>query len=159
QRIRLYQVVMKLRGQGLGPRRISKTLKERYGISLSQGVICSWLYCNQHPLGRCNKIKDGPDLAYVIASWIGDGFRSKDQKRSHYNIMLGVTDYDFAAEWGRRVAKALGRSSPYRPYWEKKRKIWIVKARSILLYRLLEAVKKGYTAPEKYLRETSKRGL
>jgi len=49
-----------------------------------------------------------------------------------------VSDYDFAEEWGRRLAEALGRSRPYTPRWDDDLQIWVVKGSSILLYNLLK---------------------
>ena len=56
-------------------------------------------------------------------------------------VRLEVSDYDFAEEWGRRLAEALGRSKPYTPRWDDNHQRWVVKGNSILLYNLLKGAK------------------
>jgi len=66
ERLRLYDEVMRLRRLGLGYKRIARIIEERYDVSLSPSMICNWVMGRYHPLGRCNRIVDGPSLAYVI---------------------------------------------------------------------------------------------
>ena len=144
ERLRLYEEVMRLREQGLGYKRIAKTIEEKYGVSLNPGMICKWINGRDHPLGRCNKLVKGPGLAYVVGAWLGDGTLDEDNNSYMYRIQLFCKDYDFAEEWGRCLAEALGRSRPYMPKWDDKYKRWVVKGSSILLCNLL---KKGREDP------------
>jgi len=141
ERLRLYEEVMRLRRLGLGYKRIAKVIKEEHGVSLSSGMISNWINGNCHPLGRCNKIVEGPGLAYAVCAWLGDGRLARDRKNREYCVKLAVKDYDFAEEWGRRLAEALGRSKPYVPRWSHHFKRWIVRGRSALLYSLLKRAK------------------
>src|SRR5947209_9903191 len=52
-------------------------------------------------------------------------------------MLLSVTDYDFAKEFIRCLAKILVKPSLYRIRWSEKRKRWIVQGSSILLRRFL----------------------
>ena len=138
ERLRLYDEVMKLREQGLGRERISRAIKERYGISLNPSTIGRWISGRCHPLGNCNKIVEGPGLAYAVGAWLGDGILARDKRNCEYYITLAVSDRDFAEEWGRRLAEALGRSKPYAPYWDDDRQRWVAKGSSALLYGILK---------------------
>ena len=85
ERLGLYDEVMRLRGLGLGYRRIARIIDEMYGVSLSPGMICNWVKGRYHPLGRCNRMVDGPGLAYVVGGWLGDGSLARD--RSGYKTL------------------------------------------------------------------------
>ena len=143
ERFRLYEEVMRLRGLGLGYKRMARIIEERYGVRLNPSTICKWINGKQHPLGNCNKILEGPGLAYVIGAWLGDGSLARGKVRDYYEhyVDLHVTDYDFAEEWGRRLAEAFGKSKPYVPRWNKSKQSWVVRASSELLYNLLKRAK------------------
>ena len=138
ERLRLYDEVMKLRRQGLGYKRIAKIIKEEHDVPLNPGMICNWVRGRYHPLRRCNKIIEGPGLAYAIGGWLGDGTLARDKKKHEYYVKLVVKDYDFAEEWGRWLAEALGRSKPYTPKWDDNLQRWVVKGSSVSLYGLLK---------------------
>ena len=104
-------------------------------------MICNWVKGRYHPLGRCNRMVEGPGLAYVIGGWLGDGSLARDRSGYKHWVRLEVSDYDFAEEWGRRLAEALGRSKPYTPRWDDDLQRWVVKGSSILLYSLLKRAK------------------
>jgi len=141
ERLRLYEEVMRLRRLGLGYKRIAKAIEEKYGVSLNPVVICSWVKGRCNPLGRCNKIIEGPGLAYAVSAWLGDGSLARNRSSYRYYVVLEVSDYDFAEEWGRCLAEALGRSKPYMPIWDNKHKMWVVRGSSLLLYNLLKRAK------------------
>ncbi|MHA1632645.1 MAG: LAGLIDADG family homing endonuclease [Candidatus Freyarchaeota archaeon] len=141
ERVRLYDEVMRLRRLGLGYKRIARAIEEKYGVSLNPGMICNWVKGRHHPLRRCNEIVEGPGLAYAVSAWLGDGMLVRDRRKNEYYVKLAVSDYDFAGEWGRRLAEALGRSKPYAPRWDDKYERWIVRGSSILLYGLLKRAK------------------
>ncbi|MCF3653768.1 MAG: hypothetical protein L2C94_006375 [Aigarchaeota archaeon] len=141
ERFRLYDEVMRLRELGLGYNQIARVIEERYGVSLSTGMICNWVRGRYHPLERCNRIVGGPGLAYVISGWLGDGKLGRDKRNYKHYVKLGVSDYDFVEEWGRCLAEALGRSKPYKPRWDDKYERWEVRGSSILLYSLLKRAK------------------
>jgi len=140
--------VLELRGQGLSYRKIQKRILEEMGECLSRSIISEWLRRVHTPYGdgvgyggedrRMHKLKPCPELAYVIGSKLGDGTTDRDAKRYDYMVILAVRDYDFAEELGRCVAIALGRKKPYKPYWDKRRRYWVVRAYSKELYELLK---------------------
>ena len=138
ERLKFYEEVVRLRGLGLGYKRIAKAIEEKYGVSLNPGMICNWVKGRYYPLGRCNKIVEGPGLAYAVGAWLGDGTLARDKRNYEYYIKLAVSDYDFAEEWGRSLAEILGRSEPYRPRWDDRYGRWVVKGSSVILYGLLK---------------------
>jgi len=137
ERLRLYNEVIRLGNLGLSDRQIARIIKERYGISLDRGSIFRWIKGKCHPLGNCNRLVVGPGLAYVIGAWLGDGSLGKHNKYKRY-VFLRVKDYEFAEEWGRRLAEAFGRSEQYVPKWQKSYQRWVVRASSKLHYNLLK---------------------
>lgn len=153
ERVKLYDEVMKLRAQGLGYKRITKIIKEKYGVSLNPGMICNWVKGRYHPLRRCNKLVMGPMLAYAVGGWLGDGTLARDEDNDKYYVSLRVNDYDFAEEWGRCLAEALGRSKPYIPRWDDDLQRWVVKGSSVLLYNLLRRAKQDPWILIPYLEE------
>ena len=141
KRLQIYTRVKRLRDIGLSYDQIQKIIKKEYGTSLSKGVIGSWLRGESHPLGGCNKIIEGPELAYAISGWLGDGGLACIKSRHQYIIKLPVSDYDFAKEWGRCLAQALSRSKPYEPKWDKSHQRWVTQGYSRILYDLLKRAK------------------
>src|SRR5207244_1013757 len=55
----------------------------------------------------------------------------------HREILLSVTDKDFASEFSRCLGKILGRHEPYKVRWSEKRGRWIVQGSSVLLHKFL----------------------
>ena len=153
ERIRLYDEVMKLRSRGLSSKQIARAIEERHGISLNPGMICNWIKGKYHPLGRCNKIIEGAGLAYALGGWLGDGSLNEDSDHYKYCIRLSCNDYDFAEEWGRCLAEALGRSKPYVPKWDDRYERWVVKGSSLLLYKLLKRAREDPWILMPYLEE------
>ena len=141
ERLRLYEEVMRLREQGLGYKRIAKAIEEKYGVSLSPSTIRNWAKGRCHPLGRCNKLVEGPGLAYAVSAWLGDGTLARIKRNYEYYVKLAVSDYDFAKEWGRCLAEALNGSKPYMPKWDDRYERWVVKGSSVVLYGLLKRTK------------------
>ena len=86
ERVKLYDEVMNLRAQGLGYKRITKIIKEKYGVSLNPGMICNWVKGRYHPLRRCNKLVMGPMLAYAVVD--GSAMERLLAMRIMINIML-----------------------------------------------------------------------
>ena len=137
----LYDEVLRLRKIGLSYGQIQETIKEEYGVWLSKSVIGGWISGGRHPLGKCNKIVENPELAYVIGGWLGDGRLACIKSSHEYYVKLAVKDYDFAKEWGRCLAQALDKSKSYEPRWDKYHQRWVVGGRSLLLYNLLRRAK------------------
>jgi len=133
--MKLYNFAIKLRGQGLRAMKIAKIIERKYGIRVGTSTIYDWAK-GRHPLRGYNKITNGPELAYVLGAWLGDG--SLVHSGYRHCVRLSVRDRDFAEEWGRCLAIALGRTRPYTPRWEKSSRRWLVEANSILLYKLLK---------------------
>jgi intein-encoded DNA endonuclease-like protein len=71
----------------------------------------------------------------VIGVIAGDGNLSVHGY--NYEMLLSVTDRDFAEEFSRCLAKILGKSNLYKVRWSEKRKRWIVQGSSIVLHSFL----------------------
>jgi len=153
ERLRLYEEVMRLRRLGLGYKRIAKAVEEKCGVYLDPSMIRNWVKGRHYPLGNCNKIVEGPGLAYAVGAWLGDGTLARDKRNYEYYVKLAVSDYDFAEEWGRSLAEALGRSKPYVPKWDDRYERWVVKGSSLLLYKLLKRAREDPWILMPYLEE------
>jgi len=134
---------MELRKMGFGYKQIAKTIKNDHGISLNPGMICNWVKGRHHPLGRCNKLIEGPELSYVIGGWIGDGYLRLDRRNYRHYVTLAVSDLDFAIEWGKKLAIASGKKDSYKPRWNEKLQRWVVQGSNKLLYLLLKKTRKN----------------
>ena len=108
---------------------------------MNTGQICDWVKGKHHPLGRYRRYIVCKELAYVIGTWLGDGYKSIDRHSRGYRIVLSATDYDFVEEWGRCVAAVVGREKPYKPKWSEHSSTWIVMDHNYLLYKLLTEAK------------------
>ncbi len=92
-----------------------------------------------NPLGNVNKFdeKPSPELAYVIGTIIGDGYKYFDDKK-HYFLRLAVKDKEFTEAFAKCLAKIIGKDEPYKPFWNENLKQWIIEGYSTLLYKFLE---------------------
>ena len=136
-RMRLHSRVLELTKRSMSYQQIQTEIFESTHKWLSKGSISEWVRGNHNPSGRANKFRAvaSPELAYVIAVIAGDGNLSVHGY--NYEMLLSVTDYDFAKEFSRCLAKILVKPSLYRIRWSEKRKRWIVQGSSILLHRFL----------------------
>ncbi|MCS7133008.1 MAG: hypothetical protein NZ918_04760 [Aigarchaeota archaeon] len=146
-REKLYRRVLELRGMGLSYRQIQMKILEEEGEFLRKSTISCWARRIHTPHGdglgrpledqRVRRLRPCPELAYVIGSGLGDGYVKFVKESYRYLAVLAVKDYDYAAEFGRCAAVALGRSEPYRPRWDKDLRRWVVVFDSKELYDLL----------------------
>ncbi len=136
-RARLCARVLELTKLSMSYQQIQTEIFESTHIWLSKGSISGWVRGIHNPSGGKNKFRAvaSPELAYVIGVIAGDGNLSVHGY--NYEMLLSVTDYDFAEEFSRCLAKILGKSHLYKVRWSEKRKRWIVQGSSILLHRFL----------------------
>src|SRR5467141_2304350 len=136
-RARLCARVLELTNLSITYQQIQTEIFESTHIWLSKGSISGWVRGIHNPSGGKNKFRAvaSPELAYVIGVIAGD--ENLSVHGYNYEMLLSVTDYDFAEEFSRCLAKILGRPNPYRVRWSEKRKRWIVQGSSILLHRFL----------------------
>ena len=59
------------------------------------------------------------------------------KKSKKYPIRETFKDKEVAEEFGRCLAKILGKKESYEPFWNEKRKQWIVAVCSIQLFKFL----------------------
>jgi intein-encoded DNA endonuclease-like protein len=117
-RIKLYNDVVALRRGGLTHRGIVEEVYRRYGVRISKSHISYWLRGIHNPYnGRrapsLEMLEPSEELAYVVGVVLGDGYVGKKSRvRKGYNeVMIGLEakDKEFVEEFGRCLAKVLGR--------------------------------------------------
>jgi intein-encoded DNA endonuclease-like protein len=122
-RIRLFDEVNKLRRNGLTYSEIIDKIRQRYGVRLCRSNVSYWLRGIKSPFnGRyipsIEFLSPSEELAYVIGVIVGDGYatRSEHVIKNYNRVRIGlmVKDREFAAEFGRCLAKVLGRQ-PFKP--------------------------------------------
>jgi intein-encoded DNA endonuclease-like protein len=86
-------------------------------------------------------LEPSEELAYVIGVRVGDGYATRRRRvvKSHNRVRIGlqVKDREFAAEFGRCLAKILGRR-PIKPQYENDIGKYVVEVYSQTLYELLK---------------------
>jgi len=73
QKLQIYNEVSCMRKKELSYRQIQKSIEEKYGVQLYISVISKWVRQKQHSLQNYNSLTTGPELAYAISAWLGDG--------------------------------------------------------------------------------------
>ena len=135
--MRLRARVLELNKLSMNYPQIQNEIFNSTHIWLSKGSISEWVRGIHDPSGGKNKFRAvaSPELAYVIGAIAGDGNLSIHGY--NYEMLLSVTDRDFAEEFSRCLAKILGKPNLYKVRWSENRKSWIVQGSSILLHRFL----------------------
>ncbi|MEM2174314.1 MAG: hypothetical protein QXI58_01625, partial [Candidatus Micrarchaeia archaeon] len=133
-RLQMYEDVVELRKQGLTYKEIQRRIYEKYEVRLRISTIHSWVKEISHPLGNVNNFdeKPSPELSYIIGAIITDGNLNVEPLHHCYHLRLKVKDKEFAEEFGKCLAKVLKKDKPYKPFWDKNCKAWIIKVSSIL---------------------------
>jgi intein-encoded DNA endonuclease-like protein len=140
----LYDVVALRRGW-LTYRGIIGEVWRRYGVRLSKSSISEWLRGIHNPYnGRripsLELLKPSEELEYVIGVKVGDGYAYRRRRTiKGYNpvwIGLKAKDKEFVEEFGRCLAKVLGRKQ-IRPRFRDDVGKYVVEVRSQTLYELL----------------------
>jgi intein-encoded DNA endonuclease-like protein len=136
-RIELYYLVSELVELRLSYRQIQQAVLQQKHVWLSKSAISYWVRRIHNPLGKVNHFQSAPspELAYVIGVVLGDG----NLNIHGYNaeLILAVTDYDFAEEFSASLATILDQPKPYKVRWHPRKNRWIVQGSSILLYNFL----------------------
>ncbi len=87
-----------------------------------------------HP--RRINLEPSVELAYIIGVVLGDGTATHDGNYGKV-IALRAKDEEFVREFARCLTKALGRENPVKVWFWKTQKLFVAKAYSVALYRLL----------------------
>src|SRR5437879_9530728 len=147
-RVRLCSRVLELAKLSMCYQQIQTESCESTHIRLSKGSISGWVRGIHNPSGGKNKFRavPSPELAYVIGVIAGDG--NLNVHGYNYEMLLSVTDYDFAEEFSRWLAKILGKPNLYRVRWSETRERWIVQGSSIFLHRFLSG---GWQGLKRYV--------
>lgn len=117
-RIKLYEEVRILRGQGLSYSRIIGLVRERYSIKLRKSAISEWVRGIHSPyngsyIPSIEFLKPSEELAYIIGAVAGDGYVRRRQlpRKSYRDVITGlmVKDREFAEEFSTCIAVVLKR--------------------------------------------------
>lgn len=103
QRQLMFEKATGLRKVGTGYGSIARELE------VSKGQVVNWLTGRHEPLRRHVVPIVGPDFAYVVGAWLGDGGQARDRKRWRHYTKLVVKDADFAQAFAVSLASCLGR--------------------------------------------------
>jgi intein-encoded DNA endonuclease-like protein len=145
-RIKLFDEVNRLRRDGLTYKEIIEGIWRRHGVRLSKSNVSYWIRGIHSPYnGRyipsIEFLEPSEELAYLIGAKLGDGYTTKGRRtiKSYNRVIIGlkVKDREFAEEFGRSLAKVLGRQ-PIRPRYNKSSERYVVEAKSQTLYELLK---------------------
>jgi intein-encoded DNA endonuclease-like protein len=108
-RIMLYDVVHRLRRQGLTYREIIQEVEKSYNVRLAISTVYFWLKEVYNPKRGTKllpeNIKPCKDLSWIIGVIAGDG--STWATKYNYNIRLKCKDFEFAKEFA-RCLKVIG---------------------------------------------------
>jgi intein-encoded DNA endonuclease-like protein len=139
-RIKLFDEVNRLRRDGLTYGKIIEEIWQRYGVRLTRSHVSYWIRGLHSPYnGRyvpsIELLRPSEKLAYVIGVNVGDGYTNYSDVR----IGLKVKDREFATEFGRCLAKVLGRG-PIKPRYIYINDVglYAVEVHSQTLYELLK---------------------
>jgi intein-encoded DNA endonuclease-like protein len=141
-RIELFDEVGRLRKYGLTYTQIIDKIWWSYGVRLSRSNVSFWLRRVHSPYTRgyipsIKLLKPYEELAYVIGVNLGDGYAVRKKRSNKTKIGVIVKDKEFAAEFGRCLAKVLGRG-PIKPSYRNDVGKYVVEVRSQTLCELLE---------------------
>ena len=136
-RAKMYDDVVELGRQGLTCKEIQEKIYDEYREQISLPLIRYWINGKHNPLGKVNKFdeKPSPELEYIIGAIFTDGY--KYLNGTHYFLRLEVNDKEFAEKFAECLTKVLGRKKPYKPFFNRKRKRWVVIGCSVLLFKFL----------------------
>jgi len=153
-RMVMYNDVLRLHEERLGYRRIRKIIYEKYKKQISFSRISDWINGKHKPLGNVNKFnnKSSKELMYVVGVMFSDAYKYFNGE--NYLLRLSVIDKEYAEALGKCLAKVLGKKEPYKPFWDKNQKRWVVGGCSILLYKFLEKPLKELKPYIEYSKET-----
>jgi hypothetical protein len=151
QRVQKYFQTRELMSSGIGYRRIHRILASKYGQT-SLRMIARWTQSGDSPLKKVAIPSIGPALSYCLGALLGDGSLKhqavKKRKIDVFAVVLRVKDEDFATEFSKAAANALGKVSA-----PKLRSInnglWKVEVNGLIMYGLLKMAKKdpSFLAP------------
>jgi intein-encoded DNA endonuclease-like protein len=138
-RAKMYEDVIELRKQGFKTGEVLKKIYEKYKEQISRRCFYNWIQGKCHPLRRVNKFDEepSPKLTYIIGVILSDGYKYISKKKSQYNLRLAVNDKEFAEKFAECLTKVLKKKKPYKPFFNRKTKRWIVAGCSVLLFGFL----------------------
>jgi intein-encoded DNA endonuclease-like protein len=145
-RVKLYDEANRLRRDGVTYSEMINKIRRMYGVRLSTSHISYWTRGVHDPYnGRCipstELLRPSEELAYVIGAKLGDGYTTMGRRivKSYNRVRIGlkVRDGEFAEEFGRCLAKVLGRRR-MNPRYRKSLRRYVIEIRSQTLYELLK---------------------
>jgi len=87
-------------------------------------LLYYWKHGGVPPLAKWT-VKPSRELAYTLGVLHGDGNLCKNAPKYQYRIQLAVIDKEFAITFSKVMSRLLG-VNYHKPFWDNKRKAWIV---------------------------------
>lgn len=111
----IFEKVKQLHADGLGYKRIIRTVKIEDQIQLSKGTLSYWFSNDVKIVGGQNHFHavPSPELAYLIGVVFGDGCLSFYKPKQEYAFVLDAKDKDFVENFADCTAKLLGKERPF----------------------------------------------
>jgi intein-encoded DNA endonuclease-like protein len=155
-RAKMYEDVIELGKQELKCKGIQRRIYEKHRKRLPISTIKDWINRKHNPFGKVNKFdeKPSPKLEYIIGTMFTDGYKYIGKKKSQHFLRLEVNDREFAEKFAECLTKVLGRKKPYKPFFDRKRKRWIVIGCSVLLFKFLNKSLEELKPHIEYSKET-----
>ena len=127
-RMEAFDALDKLRKDNLPRKEIIEIINKKFGIP--SGNLYDW-YSNKHiPYGRKGKLKNIPELFYVIGALLGDGCLYRWRLTNNFVLLMG--DKRFADKYARLVTLCTNKKS--KAYINRNQNIWFVKSNNFELY-------------------------
>jgi intein-encoded DNA endonuclease-like protein len=147
-RMEAFKVVLQMHACRLRPIEIWKELLRR-GLEVKYNTVLSWVNGERNPARKLRLIANkGGYLVELIGLVAGDGNLQKIMQGKAYAgglVSYASKDLELAQRAGILLAKVLGRSRSYKPYWSKTSRIYVVQAGS---KQLVEMIADGLAALE-----------
>jgi len=151
----IFDLVKKLKKQGLGYKRIIKKIGSEQGVKLHLSTLSYWFNNNVKLLGGENWFEENPsrELSYLIGVMFGDGSLSFNEKKSDYGIQLEAIDKEFVQKFSYYLSKVLKKKRNYAIAKISRGPIYYTHARSKQLYYFFKSLKEDFSKAKSFIEE------
>ena len=131
-RLEAYDLLIKLKERNVSRLETINLIHNKYKLSIN--TLYDWFRKKHSPHGRKGKIKEIPELYYVLGSLLGDGCAYQWKITSNFVILVG--NYSFTKKYARRLSKSTNKKSIH--YVDRTKNIWFVRINNFKLFSLLK---------------------
>jgi hypothetical protein len=135
-----FERAISMKAENFRPVEIFERLQS-IGLPINYDTILSWVNQIRNPAKKLNLVKhfDG-NLVELVGMTIGDGTWRRILKGESYEsgrVRYASNDFELVTKAGQLVAAVMGRRNPYRPYWSKTNRVYLVECGSKQLVEIL----------------------